>query len=208
MTSDCASELMIDRMIAGELAAEAAAGIRGHAATCASCGELVASAESARRRFAAAPPPLRLPGRRARVAGAAAAAAALAVALVAVWRAGPDGVRTKGGASLGVFVSHHGVLRRGGAGEVVAPGDRLQLVTATDRAGWIAITALDGRGARTVYAAPRPVGAGRDRPLPFSIVLDDALGPTTITAVFCAESFALEAPPPGCTRDAIRLEVR
>jgi hypothetical protein len=59
-----------------------------------------------------------------------------------------------------------------------------------------------------VYAAPQPAEAGRDHRLPFSIILDDIRGHTAITAVFCRESFALDAPPPGCTRDTIALEVR
>ena len=160
------------------------------------------------RRFAAAPPPLRLaPRRGARVAGAVTAlAAAIALVVAAPWRGDP--VRTKGGPSLGLFVSHGGAVRRGASGEVVAPGDQLQPVISAARPGWIAITAVDGIGAHTVYAAPQPIGAGRDRPLPFSIVLDGTRGPTTLTAVFCPGPFALEPPPQGCTRDAITIEIR
>lgn len=210
MMEDCVSELRIDRLLAGELAPDAAARIRSHAASCAVCGGLLARAEAVARSFAAAPPPLRLPARPAvRIAGwAAALAAGVALVVAAPWRGGPDGIRTKGGPSLGLFVSHDGVVRRGASGEVVAPGDRLQPVTTADRAGWIAITAVDGAGTRTVYAAPQPVDAGRDRLLPFSIVLDDTRGPTTITAAFCPGPFALAAPPPDCTRDAVTVEVR
>jgi hypothetical protein len=210
MTEDCMSELMIDRLIAGELAGAAAARLRTHAATCAVCGGLLAHAEAVARSFAAAPPPLRLPAMRAvRVAAwAAVLAAGVALVVASPWRGDPDGVRTKGAPSLGLFVSHGGVVRRGASGELVAPGDRLQPVTTAERTAWIAITAVDGAGTHTVYAAPQPVGIGRDRPLPFSIVLDDTRGPTTITAVFCPGPFALTAPPPDCTSDAIAVEVR
>jgi hypothetical protein len=209
MKHDCVSELMIDRLIAGELATDAAARVRDHAASCPVCGGLLGHAEAVARRFSAAPPPLRRPLRRsAQVGGAATAlAAALALVIAAPWRSDPGGIRTKGGPSLGLFVSHGGAVRRGALGEVVAPGDQLQPVITAERAGWIAITAVDGAGLRTVYAAPQPVAAGRDRPLPFSIILDRTPGPTTLTAVFCPGPFALDPPPQGCTRDAFTLDV-
>lgn len=208
MSQNCVSELMIDRLLAGELVPEAAARVRVHAATCASCGDLLGRAEVVAARFATKAPPLRLAPRRVtRVAGAAAAlAAVLALVWIAPWRS--DGVRTKGVPSLGVFISHDGAVRRAANHDTAAPGDRLQPVTTAVRAGWIAITATDGAGARTIYAAPQPVGAGRDRPLPFSIILDETRGLTTITAVFCRAPFALDAPPTECTTDAIALEVR
>jgi hypothetical protein len=214
MTPDCVSELLIDRWLAGELAADAAARVRDHAATCADCGHVLDRAEATARRFAVAPPPLRLPApRTVRIAVASAAlAAAIALVVVAPWRSGAGGSdpdhRAKGGPSLGLFVSHGGAIHRGQGGEVVAPGDQLQPVTTAARPGWIALTAVDGAGLHTVYAAPQPLAAGRDQPLPFSIVLDDTRGPTTLTAVFCPLPFALEAPPDGCTRDAITLEIR
>jgi len=210
MRQDCVSELMIDRLIAGELDGDAALRIRAHAASCDDCGGLLGQAEAVARSFAVERPALRLPGRRAirAAAGVAALAAGVALVVSAPWRGDPDGVQTKGRPSLGVFVSHGGELRRGVDGEVVAPGDRLQPVVTMQRAGWIAITAVDGAGMHTVYAAPQPVAAGRDRPLPFSIVLDDTRGRTAITVVFCGEPFALDQVPPGCTRDTIALEVR
>jgi hypothetical protein len=216
MRQDCVSELLVDRLIAGELATDAAARVRDHAATCADCGDLLGRAEAAARRFAVAPPPLRLPApRTARIAMASTAlAAAVALVVVAAWRPGSGqggsdpAHRAKGGPSLGLFVSHGGAVHRSQDGEIVAPGDRLQPVTTAMRPGWIALTAVDGAGLHTVYAAPRPLAAGRDQPLPFSIVLDDTRGPTTLTAVFCPLPFALEAPPDGCTRDAITIEIR
>jgi hypothetical protein len=213
MTEACLSELMIDRLIAGELPAELCARARVHAATCADCGGLLRDAEAVAQRFAAAPPPLVLPAPpRARFArgGAAVTALAVGIAIViaAAWPDRHDSVRVKGGPSLGAFVSHAGELRRVEAGDIVVPGDRLQLVTSTDRAAWIEISAVDGAAARTVYARPQPVLAGRDRPLGFSIILDGTRGRTTITAVFCARSFALDQPPDDCTTDTLAFEVR
>jgi hypothetical protein len=231
MTGACVSELMIDRLLAGELAADTTAQIRAHTDGCASCGRLLRDAEAVARRFAAAPPPLQLDGtarparpvRAGAVAAAVACAAAVAIVVAAPWRdrraseAGPGapgvqgtvaGARTKGAPSLGVFISHGGELRRAEAGEAVAPGDRLQLVTSSERAAWIAVSAVDGVSVRTVYAPPQPLAAGRERPLPFSIILDATRGTTTITAVFCPERFALDQPPADCTSDAIALEVR
>jgi len=215
MRQDCVSELLIDRLLAGELPVDATARVRGHAATCADCGDLLGRAEAAARRFAEARPPLRLPApRTARIAAASAAlAAVVALVIAAPWRsrsgeAGDPDHRTKGGPSLGLFVSHGGALHRSQPGEIVAPGDQLQPVTTAMRPGWIALTAVDGAGLYTIYAAPQPLAAGRDRPLAFSIVLDDARGPTTLTAVFCERPFALDAPPDGCTRDAITIEIR
>lgn len=211
MTESCVSELFVDQLVTGELSPEVAAQTRAHAASCASCGQLVAEAEAVAQRFAADPPPLRLPPRRRRryaVLGAAAvAAAAFAIALVPA-RERANGVRVKGPASLGAFVSHAGAMRRAQPGEVVAPGDVVQLVTTSEGDGWIAVTGTEGSAARTVYAAPQPLTAGRDRTLPFSIVIDDTLGPTTITAVFCKTQFTLERIPEPCTRDELTLETR
>jgi hypothetical protein len=199
----------MDRLLAGELTADAAAQVRHHAARCAECGGLLDHAEDIAQRFATAPPPLRLPPPRAALVTVAATALVAAIALVvaAPWRGDPDVVRTKGRPSLGLFVAHGGAIRRATPGEVVAPGDQLQPVITAEHPGWIAVTAVDGAGQRTVYAAPQPIGAGRDRTLPFSIVLDATPGPTTLTAVFCSGPFVLEAVPDDCTSDAIALEI-
>jgi hypothetical protein len=211
MTQPCVSELLIDRLLAGELAPAEAAQARTHAADCAVCHELVSHAEAIARRFAANPPPLRLSSHRRGIAVASAAIAmAAAVVVVAIRppREAPPEVRTKGRVAFGFFVSHAGELRRGQSGEVVAPADRLQLVVTTERAGWIAVTGVDALGVRQVYAEPQPLVAGRDRSLPFSIILDDTLGPSTITGVFCSGPFALAQPPADCTIDAFSIETR
>jgi hypothetical protein len=216
----CVSELTIDRLLADELARDVADAVRAHATSCASCGPLLADAERVAREFAADPPVLRLPAARRRTSwalGAGGALLAAAAALAIFVRTRPvepeispsvSGIRTKGSAVLGFFVSHAGELRRGQSGEVVAPADRVQLVTTTEQAGWIAVTGTDARGVRTVYGAPQPLDAGRDRELPFSIILDDTLGRSTISAVFCPSPFTLDAPPASCTTDTIAIDTR
>jgi hypothetical protein len=211
MTPSCLSELKIDRMLAGELAADDAALARSHAAGCAACGGLLRHAEATARRFAEHRPPLGFAQRRGRAA-VAIASAALAVMVIGLAirtpRDAPRGVRTKGHAALGFYVSHAGQLHRGEPGDAIAPGDRLQLVTTSDAAGWIAVTGVDALAVRQVYAAPQPHPAGRDRPLPFSIIVDTTPGPTTITAVFCAEPFSIERPASDCVTDAFTVEIR
>jgi hypothetical protein len=208
MTPTCVSELRIDRLVAGELTGAEAAQARGHAASCPPCGALLADAEAVAREFAAARPPLRRPGRAPAIAAAAAIAAIAAVVVFGPWRDAPVGVRAKGRATLGVFVAHGAAVRRGQPGEVVAPGDRLQLVTTSERAGWLAVTGIDAAGVREVFAAPHLIAAGRDRALGFSIVLDGTRGPQTITAVFCPAPFALGVVPAGCSTDELVVEVR
>src|SRR5262249_14399933 len=122
----CVSELAIDRLLAGELADLEATATRRHAASCTRCRALLDDAESTAARFAADRPPLALPRRinpAAVVAGVFAAAAALAVAL---WPHPEAGTRTNGPPLLPFYVSHAGDVRRGGAHEVVAPGDQLE----------------------------------------------------------------------------------
>jgi anti-sigma factor RsiW len=209
MTEPCVSELQIDRLLAGELAPPQAEQTRGHATGCPRCRELLRSAEAIARQFAERPPGLRLAGRHRPLAIGLASAVAAAIAIAVAWPPGDaTGVQTKGRAALGFFVSHRGVLRRGQTGEVVAPADRLQLVTTADRSGWIAVTGVDGSGARATYSAPRPVASGRDRALPFSIILDDTPGASTITAVFCPGPFSIEQPAEDCTSDAFTIETR
>ena len=206
MTDACVSELTIDRMLVGELAPAAATRVRAHAGTCTECGALLANAERYAAGFAAHRPALHALRRR-RIDLAAALAAAAAAVVAIAWPRG-ETIMTKGGAILGFYVAHGDDLRRGQDREVVAPGDRLQLVTTLDAPAWLAVTGVDAAGTRTVYAAPAPVAAGRDRPLAFSITLDATPGRSTITAVFCPQPFALDRPPAACTSDAFTIETR
>jgi hypothetical protein len=190
------SELAIDQLLAGELHRADEAAIRDHAESCARCGALLADALSVQRAFAAEQPRLRLP-RRSLVPMAAAFALAAGVALV-VTRP-HDAVRTKGTAILGGFIAHGDQVRRAGAHESIAVGDRVELATTTSEPVWFAAVGADG----TLYIAPTRVPAAREHVLPVSVVLD---GSDTITGIFCAEAFDPKAPPPDCTVDHLTLE--
>ena len=117
------------------------------------------------------------------------------------------GDRTKGRAIVGFFIAHDGDMRRGGAKEVVTPGDRLQIYTTTSTPHWLAIISTDERGARSVYVEPRVIEPGTERLLPLSLELDDALGSETVTAIFCAEHFdPLTVDLTRCTSDRFTLD--
>jgi hypothetical protein len=206
-----ASELAIDRLLAGELAPADAAALRDHAAACARCNTALDAALATRAAFAAAPPLLSLPRRRATravwLASGAGVALAAAALLVVTWpRARPaDAVRTKGTAIVGFFVAHAGQVRRGAPTETVRAGDRIELATTTTAPMWFAATSSDG----TVYSAPVLVAAGRDRALPGAIELDGSPADEVVTAMFCTDPFTIDqvaAPPDGCTTDRFTLK--
>lgn len=210
------SELAIDRMLAGEVAAADAAAMRDHAASCRRCGALLDDAVAVQREFAKSAPPLpiALPRRRVQVIAAVTALAA-AVAVVLAWprheAAAPGegfrgiSVRTKGAAIVGFFVAHDGAVRRGGGREHVMPGDRIELVTTTHEAVWFAAIGDDASGLRSVYVEPRRIEAGVERVVPLSIELDDTLGDEVVTAIFCPDEFDVRAVPADCTRDRFTL---
>lgn len=176
--------------------------------------------------------------RRARgaLAGGALAGGALAAALVlAVVRSGgADGglspsddiaamasIRTKGGASSGLFVQDARGVRAldttgaaaGAAGALVHPGDTLQVAVTSSSPVFVAVLSHDAQGqvSRYVVAADDAlvaVAPGRNVPLPGATVLDDVLGNETV-AVFLCERATVTAneltaivvdgnAPPGC----------
>ena len=113
------------------------------------------------------------------------AAAAAAVVLIAV--STPDGPRpgttSKGGphmAAVGFFVKDDSGARVGEAGEVLHPGDQIQLaVTDADHSAMV-VVGIDGNGVVSVYAVEATAtvakGAIGPRVLPASLVLDDTVG--------------------------------
>jgi len=189
----CISELAIDRLLAGELAPLEATAAREHSARCTRCGALLDDAVSVQTAFVAGRPALHLPTSLLRrrtvsyaVAGALAAAALLVLVVGRRQHEEPTGTAIKGTPVLGFFVSHDGVVRRGGAGERVAPGDRIEIATTSHAPGWLTVVSVDGAGVRTVYVPTRPYAGGRDEVVPFAIELDGTLGLETVTATFCA----------------------
>jgi hypothetical protein len=202
MMASHVSELAIDRMLAGELAAVDAAALRDHAAGCPRCSAALDDALATRQLPL---PRLALPRRRLAPYYAAAVAAAAAVVVVATWpnskAAVEDGTRAKGTAIAGFFVAHGDAVRRGAQTETVMPGDRIELFTTVTEPLWFAAVSSDG----SVYVAPTRIEPGRERVLPGAIELDAALGSEVVTGVFCPDRFDASAPPPSCTTDRFTL---
>jgi hypothetical protein len=196
------SELSIDRLLAGELAADDVAAMRDHAASCARCGALLADALAVREEPL---PRLPLPRRRfpgvAVVGGITAFAAAAAATVLVVRPQHEAPVRTKGTAVLGFYVAHKGEVRLGHAQDAIDRGDAIELYTTTTAPAWVSVVGAD----HTVYVAPTVVPASREHLLPLSIVLD---GTDTLTAAFCADPFDPAAPPADCTFDHITVVAR
>lgn len=232
----CTSDVVFDRLLAGDLAAGEAAAVRSHAEECPACAAQLAELEVSRAQFATDPVRLRLPARRPNVRTRrwlvpAAAAVLCAVLLLLVRvdegeRIGEGGTRRKGSGAA-VFQLHVGRslgIVRAGSGAVVHPGDTLQLAYSAGSSGYIAVLARDGSGAMSVYfpagaATAWAAPAAQDRPLPHSTILDGVLGRETIYALHCAEPIALEplrrrlstsepAFPPSCAVQEIHLDKR
>ena len=219
-TDACLSHLRCDQLLNGELDDEPTA--RAHVATCRRCRDRLDQHERERAHFAVPLGPRR---RRALLVASlgAAFAMAAAIALVAAPRADHGGsTRTKGAASIGFFVKHGEVVRRGGAGERVAPGDALEFTASSDRLAYLAIISVDAAQVASAYypdaAMAAPIAAGADQVLPLSVVLDQVTGTERIRGVFCDHPFAVEAmkaqiaagaaAPDGCTIDALTIEKR
>jgi hypothetical protein len=229
---DCLSDLELDRMMAGELADQAAA--RAHLAGCARCTARVADIEGDRDRYRAAIPPM--PRRAGEVRPQRTqhrwlwpiAAAAAAAALFLLWprQAGhePDGgdVRIKGRSSLRFYVKRGGRVAEAASGEVVHPGDEIRFAATTEQTIYLVLASVDRSGRVSVYhpagARAEPFGPGRDQLLPDSILLDGSLGPEVVYGFFCRspvevaavrQALAAGKPAlPGCSIDRLELDKR
>ncbi|HXU03158.1 MAG TPA: DUF4384 domain-containing protein [Polyangia bacterium] len=205
----CLSDRALDMMMAGELAPDARATAEQHLPGCAACTARLRELEAARAAFpleapafaklAATVAPARARRRWWAWGGGFATLAAAAAAVVLLVRATPggDGFGIKGGERIGFFVSHDGAVRAGAPGEVVHPGDRLQVVYTTRAPRTLAIFSRDAKGATTVafprdLAAGVRIEAGTDTPLPYSLQLDDAAGVETLHGLFCDRPLPLE----------------
>jgi hypothetical protein len=242
--AECLSDLLLDRLVAGEIADPAEA--QTHLASCPRCAERKAELDRVRAEVSERPVPRALarafagkPRRRLRPwQPALAAGLAAAAATVILLRPAPapppprspeyTGTRAKGGgAHFQLYVRHGDTTRAALSGEVVAPGDTLQLSCSSPEPGFVAVLSRDGAGTVSVYVpgepdarALVPIAAGHDVPLPASTVLDATLGQETLYALFCPERLAL-APlvdelrrtgtldaPTGCRLEPIRLDKR
>ena len=199
----CLSDLQLDRLVAGELAAEVA---RAHLSSCAACRARVAELRRELAAFdvpapwQAAPAPAR--ARRSRRwigAGALATfAAAAGLVLMLVHAPPPPPVRLKGGLVLELVAR-----RSSGAVELVlpgaplAPGDAVRFRVSSDRAGYLAIVGIDAARAVTPYAPAdgdaRAFGPARDALLDGSIILDETLGAERVVALLCPRALPVSA---------------
>ncbi|MCB9754907.1 MAG: DUF4384 domain-containing protein [Myxococcales bacterium] len=186
---DCLSDLVLDQLRVGELAASLATRARSHVIACDRCRarqrELDEDAASATLPPLPASPPETIadispapPRRRAwpAVAGLTAAAAAAVLAIVSLLeppRVGGDGsrvetggpepaaTRSKGAPALQVFIRRDGAVLEGSPGAVVHPGDALRFAYSWTESGYVAVLGRDGAGAVNVYV---PTG-DRARPV-------------------------------------------
>jgi Domain of unknown function (DUF4384) len=226
----CLSDRALDMMIAGELPAAHRAAVAAHLPECSACQARYQSLRAGAAAFPLEAPSFQKlipPARRRRWWWALAPALAAAALVLVVARPRPDALteRSKGGESLGFFVLHDGSVREGASGEVVRPGDRLQLVTTTKVPRYVAVLDRDAGGRVSVFfpreaeAARRE--AGRAVPLPYSVELDAAIGVATIYGIFCEQPVVVSrlrqslerqgeptAWPRGCYADQLRYETR
>ncbi|MCK6530736.1 DUF4384 domain-containing protein [Myxococcota bacterium] len=137
-----------------------------------------------------------------RMALAAALAAAVAVVVALLPPGGgplpgeDPGVRLKGRGGLSAFVLDEGEAIAIAPGTPLAAGDRIQFRLATSRS-YVALLGVDGTGTVSRYLPVGgeesvPVVPGGSRPLPDSLVLDDAPGPEVFLAFCSDEALAVE----------------
>lgn len=230
------SDLALDEWLASELDAEASARVSTHLWQCARCAARKAERDTDREALLRQAPSLealaaQVHARRApraqrapmRIAiGAGAGALALAASVLLLLRdPSVDTTRPKGGAHLGLFVKRGERVTRGGASEVVHPGDELRFTYTSARPVYLALFNRDAIAASVYFPSgagdAARVAAGNDVALSFSVELDAQLGEERVYGVFCREPFALapllaalqeHGEPPalaGCELDAIRL---
>jgi len=208
---ECVSELLLDRLVAGELAAPERGAVLRHLAGCPNCADRQRRREQEAQSFAATAPPLRraqpvaaapvIPlnvapsRRRGRVLAGAAGVAALAAAVVLVplvRQSGGGRPGIKGPGLVQVFVNHEGSLREYLPGDTVSSGDALAFILqpAPPPASHLVVLGRDGSGAVKVYhpedgSAAAPLALARDGSLPFSVQLDATPGPEAFLFYVC-----------------------
>jgi hypothetical protein len=238
-TAECPSELRLDRLLAGELLAADRDTVERHLVGCARCTVRRRRRQEEKRLFGDTwSPPGQAPGaafahRRSASVGrwmgvAAVAAAILLVAVPLLRGTRPAETTTaKGQLWLRFFVRDgaSGAVRPGTPNEPVHPGDALRFAIDRRIVGnrYVAVVARDASGKVTVYF-PEPGGAAAPAPatadglLPYSILLDDTLGPEVLQALLCGQPVELApvvqalrrqpgelAPPATCAIESITL---
>jgi hypothetical protein len=207
--NDCPSDLVLDRWLAGDGAAEAQA---AHLASCPRCRDRVealrafgaAAGSRVERALAAARAAPELRARRWAwwpLAGAAVAALLLAVVFAggsAVDRSPePPGIRIKG-SSVRAFVRRGSEVSVVQAGQRFRPKDALRfVVTSAAPAEFLLVGIEADSGAVLAYhpfGASRsvPLGAVNELALEGSLILDDSPGDEYLAAIFADRPFDLE----------------
>jgi hypothetical protein len=187
------SDLRFDRLLADELAADAAAAVRAEAAGCAQCSERLAELTRGRDAFAQRPAfgVAQPPARRWWLAMPAVLAAAAALVLVLRARDPGESERPKGG-GIELYLAagpkdHMSSMYLDGK---VHPGDYLQAGYTASQVGFGAVLSRDGADHVSAYVpADRDVmvalPAGRYLSFPASTLLDDVLGEEHAIVIWC-----------------------
>ncbi len=201
----CPSNLRLDRLLAGELAAEPERELRAHLAACARCAARFAAIEEEARAF---PREVWIQGEAAKARralragrghwGTIAASLSAAAAAVALFHLAPlphphpAGVRSKGGEALDLVVRHRdgSVEETSGDGRLL-PGDAVRFRLSLATGGTVAVLGLDAAGLVTAYVEPVAVPAGRTV-IEGSVVLDETPGAERFVAVICAAAPSAE----------------
>jgi hypothetical protein len=234
----CLSDLRIDKLHAGELAADDEQNARAHLDSCARCAARVSAIVQSAERYLAKYPAFQVPPKKtkpkrpgARVfafSSAAAGVLAVAAGLFLYVKSVPnedalDTVRSKGTSSISYFVKRGERIFRGEPGEPLYAGDTLRFTYKADRAKYLGIVSLDAQRHATIYYPATKdaerIEAGTDTPLASSVELDDTLGTEHVSAFFCDKAIALEplrlalengtnTAPPGCTHYLLVFEKR
>lgn len=207
-TTPCVSDLRIDRMLAGELGAEAVESIEAHAAECDQCEQRITLLRRSALDLRAELPQLAAePPSNVRWGVFVATIGTLAAAVLLGWwvldRAAlpsssplppPEGfkvaTRLKGGSSVDVLV------RRGTrtfvmtAEDTVSPGDVLEISYTRANDGFVAVFDVDGDVVEAVYpqattARTVDAPAGRAVALDVAFELDDSPHREWLWVVFC-----------------------
>ena len=196
----CLSDLVLDRMIVGEL--DESGGRAEHLAGCPKCsarlaelrlatpdqlfiaGMAAAATKTARRRRG----PL--------TAGISTLLVAAAAVAVIWWPRPPEGTRSKGGLTFEVVARRqNGVVAPLLPGATLAAGDAIRFRLSSDVDGWLTVIGVDSRPSVTAYApasgSARRWKAGRDQLVDEGIELDDTRGQERVIAVLCARELTV-----------------
>jgi hypothetical protein len=229
-SSDCASDRVLDLLLAGDLDATRGSALRQHFAACAACSARFAEL-SAFRAEVVLPAFSQLiakqPRRPRRWSGWMASALAAAATLLFWLGRGPtdrsDETRVKGSARLGFYVKRGDSVFRGGQGEALRPGDAIEFSYSAPGAGYLAVLSVDGAGHASIYF---PTGSRAEalktgpQLLAQSTTLDAVLGRETLYALWCDQPAelepirrSLESNPaalavPGCSIETLQVEKR